>query len=1081
MMKRLLNILLALAFAFPASGWGAKPSWPSLADQLRTDGVAPRSALEALITANQDFSILNPQEARDKIRIPLWLRVIWRRAHPEMVYSTADPTGGYPFVLKEAREWMVSHQNLVPGLPEREAEPDDDDGEVAPPSRKVMVAGEKRISGVQSAARSESDIRVNYWDPMKIISASNNISGSGTQAQFYSTDGGATWGQSSLTLQPGDAFHSDPTVEWTSDGTAWSTTIGINSGGSVLHMRSYKSTDNGATWVFDATFSGTQTSTDKQIIWVDHSATSPFKDNLYAIWHNNNPAFMNRRTGPAGSWQTPIQVSGAESTGTAIGADVKTNAFGDVFGFWPTTGNKKIFLVKSTNGGASYATPVQIATTFGSFDVGVPAMANRRLLIYVSGGAYRTASKDLVYASWSDLASACTEPGTNVASTCKSRVWFSRSVNGGTSWSAPAMINNQASLNDQFNQWLVVDETTGALEIVYYDTVADAGRKKVDIWHQSSFDDGVTWSPAVKVTSAQTDETSTGADSGNQFGDYNSLSGIAGQFFPSWTDRRNNGHEEIWTAKLTDAVCTPPGAPSIGTATASAPNQVQVTWANGSPASTTFNVYRATGSCASPGAFSRIATAVAGSPYTDSTVSGTITYAYQVKGLDATGVCESAASGCVQATATGTCTLAPSFAGLTSVTNPATATCGLTLAWSAAAPACTGPVTYNVYRSTTAGFVPAVANRLATGVTGTGYTDSSGTLVSGVTYYYIVRAVDSSNGSEDTNSVVRSAAPTGTVTSTLTETFEGAGGFDLPGWSHAALSGANDWALSTARSQSPTHSWFSASEGDASDRVLVSPSFVPQASSTLSFWHTFAFESTSTCFDGGTLEVSTNGGSSWSVVPAAAFTLGGYTGTLGTTSSNPIGGSRAWCGGTAGALTQVTANLSSFVGSTATKLRWHEGDDSGTVATGWFVDSVTLSNVGVCTPTGTQPQHGFFTLVPCRLVDTRNANGPTGGPSLQPSADRTFVVTGACGVPASAKSLVVNLTVVSPTATGTLNLYAADISAPGTSVISFPAGTFARANNAIVNLPANSSGGIIVRNSSTGTVQFLLDVVGYFQ
>jgi len=951
-MKRLLIALLALAFVFPAGGEGATAPWPTLAEQLRADGVKSGSALEALITANQDFSLLRPDEFKDKLLVPLWLRVIWRRAHPEMTYSAADPTGGYPFVLKEVREWMVSHQNLVPGTPEKDADPEDDDAP-SPPSRKVMIAGEQRISGLQSAVRSESDIRVNYWDPMKIISASNNISGSGHQAQFYSTDGGTTWGQTTLPLQPGDAFHSDPTVEWTSDGTAWATTIGISSGGSILRMQAYKSTDNGATWTFDATFSAAATmNNDKQIIWVDHSATSPFKDNLYAIWHNGLPAIMNRRTGPAGSWQTPIQVSGAESMGTAIGADVKTNAFGDVFGFWPDTGSRKLFVVKSTNGGVTYGTPVQIGTTFGSFIIGVPSMNSRRLLIYVSGGAYRTATKDLVYATWSDLSSACAEPGSNVASTCKTRVWFSRSTNGGVSWSAPVMINNQASLNDQFNQWFVVDETTGALEIVYYDTVGNAGRKKVDIWHQSSFDDGVTWSPAVKVTSAQTDETIAGADpNGNQFGDYNSLSGIAGQFFPSWTDRRNNAREEIWTAKLTDTVCTAPGAPVIGTASAIAPNQIQVSWANGSPVSTTFNVYRAFGTCASPGAFSRIASSVAGSPYTDSAVSGSVTYAYQVKGLDDTGVCESGPSGCVQATATGACTLPPSFAGLTSVTNQATAMCALTLAWTAATPVCAGPVTYNVYRSTTPGFVPGPGNQLATGVTGTGYSDTSATLASGVTFYYVVRAVDGSNGLEDTNAVMRSAAPTGTLTSTLTETFEGVGGFDIPGWSHSVVSGTNDWALSTARSQSPTHSWFSASQSAPADRVLVSPSFVPQASSTLSFWHTFAFESTTSCFDGGTLEISTNGGTTWSVVPDAAFTAGGFNGTIaGSGSANPLAGSRAWCGGALGTLTQVTANLSSFVGSTAAKLRWHEGDDDSLAVTGWFVDSVTLSNVGVCSP-----------------------------------------------------------------------------------------------------------------------------------
>src|ERR1700737_3727814 len=89
-MKQLLIAVVALAFVFPASGESAVVSWPTLSEQLRAEGVQPRSALEALITANQDFSLLRPDELKDKIRVPLWLRVIWRRAHPEMIYSAAD-------------------------------------------------------------------------------------------------------------------------------------------------------------------------------------------------------------------------------------------------------------------------------------------------------------------------------------------------------------------------------------------------------------------------------------------------------------------------------------------------------------------------------------------------------------------------------------------------------------------------------------------------------------------------------------------------------------------------------------------------------------------------------------------------------------------------------------------------------------------------------------------------------------------------------------------------------------------------------------------------------------------------------
>jgi hypothetical protein len=1078
---------MAVAVISARAALGASPDWPSLDAQLQADAVVRGSALERLIAANQDFSLLREGEAKDKILVPLWLRVLWRKAHPEMVYPADDPTGGYPFVLKEVHEWMLTHQDLEPGLPEPDAWPEPADPD--DPVRSASISGEQRISGLQTTPRSESDIRVNYWDPMKIIGGSNNISGSGMQAQFFSTNGGTTWGQTNLSLQPGDAFHSDPTVDWTSDGTAWSTTIGINSGGSVLHMRAYKSVDNGATWTFDATFDNGQTNTDKQIMWTDHSDTSPFKDNIYVCWHNGFPQFMNRRTGPTGSWQTPIQVSGAESTGTAIGCDVKSNAFGDVYSFWPTTTNRKVFVVKSTNGGVSYGAPIQIATTFDAFDIGVPSFNTRRPFIYISGGTYRTASKDLVYATWTDLtgAAGCTsaanEPGANVASTCKTRIWFSRSTNGGTTWSAPVMLNNQASLNDQFSQWMVVDETTGALSIIYQDTVGDAGRKKSDVWYQSSFDDGVTWLPAVQVTTAQTDETVAGANSGNQYGDYNGLSGYAGIFFPSWTDRRANLREEIWTAKITDLACTPTGAPAIGTASATGANQIQVTWGDGSPSSTSFNVYRAVGTCASPGPFTPIATSVAGSPYNDNSVSGGSTYAYHVTGLDSTGSCESVPSGCVEATATGACTLPPTFAGLASVSNPASSTCGLNLAWSAATANCGGPITYNVYRSTTSGFTPSGGNQIATGVSGTGYTDT-GTLNSGTTYYYVVRAVDAANSLEEGNTVERSSFPTGPFANgTLTETFEGAGGFDTAGWTHAAIAGANDWVLSTAQSQTPTHSWFSDSLPSVSERALVTPSFAPQAGSTLSFWHTFAFENATNCFDAGSLEVSTNGGTSWMVMPDANFTAGGHNGTVRADFSSPIGGQRAWCNGTIGAMTQVTANLGSFSSSSNVKLRWHAADDVSVEATGWFVDSVTLSNVGIagtCSTTGGGGPTGmdFFTVSPCRLVDTRNPAGPLGGPALAASATRTFALSGSCGIPASAKSLALNITVTDQAADGFLKAYPADQAAPDTSVINFVPG-YTRANNAVLSIDA--TGSVKVENGSVGTVQLLIDVVGYFE
>src|SRR3954467_11530114 len=516
--------LLALVFFLIATiAQGAQPpkanaKFPDLDEQLKNAHAKNGSALEKLIKANQDFSKLKERDKSDSI-VPPWLKVYWRKGHPEANYDNAnDPTGGYPLVLKEILEWMMTHQDLKPGNPDASMAPGrnfqdldaDEEGTTAAMGfRRISALGATagtnvRTSGAQTVSRSESDIRINYWNPAKIIAASNNIGGSGTQGGYYSSDGGVTGGQTNLSLASGDAVHSDPPVDWSSDGTAWSTTMGINSAQTVLKVQSYKSTNGGATWTFDGTISGTQTNTDKQMQWIDHSATSAFANNNYVIWHNGNPAFMNRRTSTG--WGAPIQVSDAQATGTCIGADVKTNASGDVFGFFPDTGSRGIFVVKSTNGGASYGAPVKLVTTFDSYDIGVPSFSSRRILVYVSGGAYKNGTTNNVYALWTDLSgdtgctAAANEPGTSTTSTCKTRIWFSRSTDGGTTWSARVKINNQSGLNDQFNPFLAVDETNATIGAIYYDTVADSTRKKVDIYYQMSADGGATWDAAVKVT-----------------------------------------------------------------------------------------------------------------------------------------------------------------------------------------------------------------------------------------------------------------------------------------------------------------------------------------------------------------------------------------------------------------------------------------------------------------------------------------------------------------------------------------------------------------------------------------------------
>jgi hypothetical protein len=124
----------------------------------------------------------------------------------------------------------------------------------------------------------------------------------------------------------------------------------------------------------------------------------------------------------------------------------------------------------------------------------------------------------------------------------------------------------------------------------------------------------------------------------------------------------------------------------------------------------------------------------------------------------------------------------------------------------------------------------------------------------------------------------------------------------------------------------------------------------------------------------------------------------------------------------------------------------------------------------------------FHAVTPCRLVDTRLPDGPSGGPPLAAGASRDFPATGTCGVPADARAVAVNVTTTAQTRAGNLRLYPAGQAVPLTSTINFVA-QHARANNAIVRLGANGQVGVRcdMVPGTGGTAQFILDVSGYFR
>jgi hypothetical protein len=137
----------------------------------------------------------------------------------------------------------------------------------------------------------------------------------------------------------------------------------------------------------------------------------------------------------------------------------------------------------------------------------------------------------------------------------------------------------------------------------------------------------------------------------------------------------------------------------------------------------------------------------------------------------------------------------------------------------------------------------------------------------------------------------------------------------------------------------------------------------------------------------------------------------------------------------------------------------------------------TATPTPTVTPTPTPRALTYFTLAPCRIIDTRNAS--LGAPALTAGSTRDFAITNSCGVPPGAAAVEINVTVTQPTVGGNLTIYTTGTTNPMTANINYGTNQ-TRANNAIV-VP-NPPGNITVNCSqASGTVHFIVDVNGYFQ
>jgi uncharacterized repeat protein (TIGR01451 family) len=181
------------------------------------------------------------------------------------------------------------------------------------------------------------------------------------------------------------------------------------------------------------------------------------------------------------------------------------------------------------------------------------------------------------------------------------------------------------------------------------------------------------------------------------------------------------------------------------------------------------------------------------------------------------------------------------------------------------------------------------------------------------------------------------------VTTVFSQDFDAATAPALPtGWTTSTSGAQSNWVTSTAASDTAPNSVFSPDPSGIGVNELDSPIItLPIGSAQLSFRHSYNLQASR---DGGILEIKIGSGS-WTNIATAggSFVSGGYVGVLGSSRGNPLGGSSAWTGNSGGFINTVI-NLPAAASGQATQFRWRCGSDNRTSGTGWYVDSVSITN-----------------------------------------------------------------------------------------------------------------------------------------
>ncbi len=469
------------------------------------------------------------------------------------------------------------------------------------PYASCLNAGEPGTNFVN--AEVEPDVAVN---PTTVGTKNVNLIGVWQQDRWnnggahglvagFSFDGGATWGETTLpfsvcapnaivdpfTGAPYDRA-SDPWVSIGPDGTAYAVgllaTNNTISGNNDTGVATVTSSDGGKTWGnqrliksdkgTSPVFEFTQFFNDKESITADpiHGGTAYVVwDRLKAPSHSpdaalrahafRGPTWFSKTIDGGKTWTGTRAIfdpgQNSQTIGNQVVVNRQTGVLYDFFELFQTTGSPNftprglsVGFISSSDGGSTWSKPTVVSNQQTVNDFAPNTGALLRTGAGLPSVAIDANNGDL-YVVWEDA---------RFTGGTVNQVVISRSTNGGTTWSGPAVVSNLNS-KPAFTPTVAVN-SGGTVAVTYYDFRNPDGStvgQPTDYWFTESTDHGASFGGESRITPTSFDILNAPNAGGLFLGDYEGLdvNGTAFvPFFVQTNDEDTSNRTDVFTTSI---------------------------------------------------------------------------------------------------------------------------------------------------------------------------------------------------------------------------------------------------------------------------------------------------------------------------------------------------------------------------------------------------------------------------------------------------------------------------------------------------------------------------------------------------